>query len=98
MLKDDQSRKDRIIWGNKSDERFLFGIIPNSTFESTYESESYWLVLVLYPNQARIMNFMALFEKISKALGEKLLPVFSLVERGVLGSYFVVYLRKDLAA
>lgn len=98
MLKNNHSRVERIIWGNRSDERFLFGIIPNSTFESAYENENYWSVLVLYPNHAVILNFMALFEKISKALGEKVLPVFSLVERGVLGSYFVVYLRKDLAA
>ena len=98
MITQPRTTRERVIWGIKTNKLLLIGIIPNSAFEEVYENQDYWAVLVHSPNNQRILNFQATYEKIKRILGEKLMPVYQLVEKGVFASYFVVYIRKDSLA
>lgn len=93
-----RSTRERVIWGIKTNKLMLIGIIPNSVFEEVYENHHYWAVLVHSPNNQRILNFQQTYDKIKRILGDKLLPVYQLVEKGVFASYFVVYIKKDSLA
>ena len=81
---------DRIPLGSSNVQDPLFpGILSN---EHSYEGEVYTAILTM--TKGRIMGFDSTFSKLKEKAGDKLLPVYVLVEHGSRGSYSVVYIRK----
>jgi len=83
-----------LISGEKTDKTFLKGIIPNKVYEQVYDCDQYYSVVCVYPRRERVLGFEAMYREIRKIYESLVLPAFYLCEKGVNGSYFVIYLKK----
>ena len=83
--------------GEKTDKKFLKGIIPDSWFEVVYEHEKFWACECKRANQddMRIIDQEKQFEKIVQEIkqefGDSFMEVYSITSAGI---HFVVYLKK----
>lgn len=64
------------------------------TNSQVYEHEGYYSILCIYPPKARVNGFEKIYQGVKEKLGEALLPVYTLVPKGSVRSYFVLFVRK----
>jgi len=70
---------------------YLNNLLPHAV---VYEHEMFYTMLCIYPPKARVNGFEKIYQDVKEKLGEALLPVYTLVPKGSVRSYFVLFVRK----
>ena len=86
-----KERRGAVQLGERTNKKFLTGILPEGFKETVFEDDTHWSCEV----EGKYLGdklFDDLFEKIKSEFGNNLAEVYSLTSGGV---HFVVYLRKS---